>query len=126
MNFMGMGVPELIVIGLVAFLLFGAKGMQDGVKSVGKVVRDLKGQSNEFKKMVMDAVDEVETEVNSAIAIPPDGAVARPTGARPAETKIGAPAPAAALAATQASDPPAPSGQMAAAVGPSQAEGSKK
>lgn len=125
MNFMGMGAPELIVIGLVAFLLFGAKGMKDGVKSVGKVVRDLKGQSNEFKKIVMDAVDDVETEVNSSIEIPPDGAVARPSGARPAEPKTGTPAPAAASAVTQTGTPPALSSQAATAVGSSPPEGSK-
>ena len=132
MNFMGMGAPELFVVGMIAFLLFGAKGMQDGVKGVGKVMRDLKGQSNELKKMVKDAMDEVETEVSSAMDMMPDGSMPRPTGARSAEPKARPPLPGAALAASQTgtTTTPGPAGQPAAALpapsaAPSAAEGSK-
>ena len=123
MNFMGMGAPELIVIGLIAFLLFGAKGMQDGVKTVGKAVRDLKGQGNEFKKIVQEAVDATDAEANSISAVPPDGAVARPTGARPVEPKSDAPSPATAVTVPETGSSPASSGLAGAATGSSPADG---
>jgi Sec-independent protein translocase protein TatA len=83
MNFMGIGGFELVVIGLIAFLLFGAKGMQDGVKTVGKVMKDLRGQGNELRQMVARAVEEEEDEKLEKTAPRPQGAVARPTGALP-------------------------------------------
>ena len=42
MNFMGMGVPELGVIFLVAFLVLGPARAIDMAKNVGKVLGDLK------------------------------------------------------------------------------------
>lgn len=83
MNFMGIGGFELIVVGLVAFLLFGAKGMRDGVKTVSKAMKQIRGQSGELQKMVEQAVAEEEDEERAQTAPPPVGAVARPTGALP-------------------------------------------
>jgi Sec-independent protein translocase protein TatA len=85
MNFMGIGGFELIVVGLIAFLLFGAKGMQDGVKTVSKVMKVVRGQSGELRKIVEQAVAEEEDAENAKTAPPPDGAVARPTGALPGQ-----------------------------------------
>lgn len=133
MNFMGIGGFELIVIGLIAFLLFGAKGMQDGVKTVGKVMKDLRGQGNELRQMVERAVEEEEDEKLEKTAPRPDGAVARPTGALPGlaapsqatptpgpgKAEAGAGADALPQRSTaQVSQPASPSG-AAAAPGPS-------
>ena len=42
MNFMGMGVMEMAVIFLVAFLVLGPSKSIDMARSAGKVVRDLR------------------------------------------------------------------------------------
>ena len=83
MNFMGIGGFELIVVGLIAFLLFGAKGMQDGVKTVSKAMNAIRGQSGELRKIVEQAVEEEEDAERARSAPAPAGAVARSTGALP-------------------------------------------
>ncbi len=84
MNFLGIGGMELLVVGLIAFLLLGPKGMADGAKTVNKFMRDLRGQRDELQKIVRSAVEEEQEEEQAKKAPPvPSGAVARPTGARP-------------------------------------------
>ena len=39
----GLGIPELVIIFGIAFLLFGAKRLPDLGKNVGKAIRDFKG-----------------------------------------------------------------------------------
>jgi sec-independent protein translocase protein TatB len=85
MNFMGIGGFELLVIGLIAFLILGAKGMRDGIKTAGKVMKEIREQGNELKQMVKQAVEEEEDEQREETAPKPEGAVSRPSGARPLE-----------------------------------------
>jgi sec-independent protein translocase protein TatB len=84
MNFLGIGGMEMLVIGLIAFLLLGPKGMADGAKTVNKFMKDLRGQRDELQKIVKSAVEEEQEEDRAKKAPPvPSGAVARPAGARP-------------------------------------------
>ena len=134
MNFMGIGGFELVVIGLIAFLLFGAKGMQDGVKTVGKVMKEIRSQSTELRKLVEQAVEEEEDAEKARTAPAPAGAVARSTGALPGQAAPSQAIPTPGLgqaeagagadarpqrSAALASQPASPSG-AAAAPGPSE------
>jgi sec-independent protein translocase protein TatB len=107
MNFLGIGGMEMLVIGLIAFLLLGPKGMADGAKTVNKFMRDLRGQRDELQKIVRSAVEEEQEEDRAKKAPPvPSGAVARPTGARPeAPASANKPAPDGPAAAPTAESP---------------------
>jgi sec-independent protein translocase protein TatA len=43
----GLGVPELIIIGIIALLIFGPKKLPDLGAGLGKAIRDFKGAINE-------------------------------------------------------------------------------
>ena len=51
-----LGWPELLVIGLVFIVLFGAKKLPEAAKGLGKSIRD-------FKTAVKSETDEVKKEV---------------------------------------------------------------
>jgi sec-independent protein translocase protein TatA len=42
-----LGLPELIIIGLIALLIFGPKKLPDLGAGLGKAIRDFKGALNE-------------------------------------------------------------------------------
>ena len=54
LGFGGLGMPELIVILLIAILIFGASKIPEIARSLGKAGR-------EFKKAGKDVADEVES-----------------------------------------------------------------
>ena len=89
MNMFGIGGFELLLIALIAFLVLGPKGIADGTKTLGKLVKELRTQRDELTGMVKQAVEEEEDEERARNAPPaPDGAVARPSGARPEPSAV--------------------------------------
>lgn len=71
-SFFGVGAPEALVIGVVAMVLFGPKGLADAVKSVGGLLREfqptlqeLNDISQEFKSTLEDEIglDEIKQEL---------------------------------------------------------------
>jgi sec-independent protein translocase protein TatA len=46
----GLGLPEMIVIGIIILLIFGAKRLPEIGKSLGKTAKEIKGISREMKK----------------------------------------------------------------------------
>ncbi len=57
--FGGIGGPEMIVIGLVVLVLFGAKKIPEFAKGLGKGIREFKDAVKDVKKEVDDAGKEV-------------------------------------------------------------------
>jgi sec-independent protein translocase protein TatA len=62
----GLGAPELIIIGIVIFALFGYKKLPDAARSVGRSLRIFKAETNslhESKKDIETKVTELTEEL---------------------------------------------------------------
>jgi len=65
--FGSIGIPELIVIFIIALLVFGPKKLPEVGKSVGKALREFKKASNELRNKVEEEINasEIKTEIKS-------------------------------------------------------------
>jgi sec-independent protein translocase protein TatA len=50
----GLGVPEMIIIGIIALLIFGPKKLPDLGSGLGKAIRDFKSAMNEPEQPAKD------------------------------------------------------------------------
>ena len=57
MNFLGIGGLELVLIGIVAFLVVGPKRLSEGARTAAKMLGELRRQRDELTGMVREAVD---------------------------------------------------------------------
>lgn len=56
--FMGLGGQEILLIGLIVLLLFGAKKIPELMKGLGKGIREFKDASKEVKENIEKGLDE--------------------------------------------------------------------
>lgn len=56
----GLGIPELIVIFVIALLVFGPKKLPDLGKSIGRAMAEFKKASDDFQESVKTEMREVE------------------------------------------------------------------
>lgn len=56
----GLGIPELIVIFVLALLIFGPKKLPDLGKSIGRAMAEFKKASDDFQESVKAEMKEVE------------------------------------------------------------------
>ena len=56
----GLGLPELIVIFVIALLIFGPKKLPDLGRSVGRAMSEFKKASEDFKESMHEEMKEVE------------------------------------------------------------------
>lgn len=94
-----LGVPELIIIFIIALLVFGPKRLPELGRTVGKAMAEFRRASNELKTVVEDEVREMERQTadvkrqaEDALAVPDDMHTSAaepaqpPNGSTPAET----------------------------------------
>ena len=58
----GLNVPELIIIGIIALLIFGPKKLPELGKGLGKSIRDFKDAMNEKSEPEEDTTKKKESE----------------------------------------------------------------
>ena len=59
------GVPELVFIGLVIILLFGAKKLPEIGSALGKAIREFKRAGKDVQDEVKDAIEDKDNEQKS-------------------------------------------------------------
>jgi sec-independent protein translocase protein TatA len=87
----GLGAPEIIIIAIVIFALFGYRKLPDAARSVGRSMRIFKAETKGMREDDVQAKAQAETVRN-----PIEGTPVQPTPA---------PAPSEAPASTPTSDP---------------------
>ncbi len=60
----GLGLPELIVIFVIALVVFGPKKLPDLGKSIGRAMAEFKKAQQEFQESVQSEMREVEKKTN--------------------------------------------------------------
>jgi TatA/E family protein of Tat protein translocase len=61
------GVPEMIIIFIVALIVFGPKKLPELGKSLGKGLAEFRRASNELKATIEEEVRSIETEANKPL-----------------------------------------------------------
>ena len=52
------GITEMLIIGVIALLILGPKGLPDFAKTIGKVLREFKKTSNDFKRTISQEIED--------------------------------------------------------------------
>lgn len=60
----GLGIPELIIIFVIALLVFGPKKLPDLGKSIGRAMAEFKKASDDFQESVKSEMRDVEKSVD--------------------------------------------------------------
>ena len=104
--FGSIGMPELVLIFVVALLVFGPKKLPEIGKSLGKGLAEFKRASDELKKTIETEIEQGKTEISavkdhvssvkSSLITPPSEATVPQQPADPASVALTEPAPAAA------------------------------
>ncbi|MGI0491210.1 TatA/E family twin arginine-targeting protein translocase [Alkalinema pantanalense CENA528] len=65
MNVFGIGLPEMVLIFILALLVFGPKKLPEIGKTLGKTLRGFQDASKEFENEFKKASEQVEQAVNA-------------------------------------------------------------
>ena len=60
----GIGLPEMIVIAIVALVFIGPKNLPGVLRSVGRGLVQLKRATNEVRTTVQDEMDQIERDID--------------------------------------------------------------
>ncbi|BBC23009.1 TatA/E family twin arginine-targeting protein translocase [Pseudanabaena sp. ABRG5-3] len=87
MNIFGIGLPEMILIMLVALLIFGPKKLPEIGRSMGKAIKGFQDASREFESEFKREADRLEQTTETAKATAPSTpeVVATPVASAPSE-----------------------------------------
>ena len=81
------GMPEMVVIAVIALIIFGPRKLPELGKSLGKSIAEFKRASNELKNTLEDEIRTEElNEARKSAQIPPAASVPLSTPASPATT----------------------------------------
>ena len=81
------GMPEMLVIAVIALIIFGPRKLPELGKSLGKSIAEFKRASNELKNTLEDEIRTEElNEARKSAQIPPAASVPPSTPASPATT----------------------------------------
>lgn len=94
---------EMIMVGAMAFLLFGGKKMPSFARTVGKTIREFRKASSEVQREIQKAIDDADDEGNLRRPV----ATAVPQSVSPVQTPLPYPY------AEAAPQPPAPATAVA-------------
>jgi sec-independent protein translocase protein TatA len=84
MNIFGIGLPEMILIMLVALLIFGPKKLPEIGRSMGKAIKGFQDASREFESEFKREADRLEQTVSPVTQTPTEVAsVATPVVTTP-------------------------------------------
>ena len=81
--FGSIGMPEMIVIGIIALLIFGPRKLPELGKSLGKSIAEFKRASNELKNTLEDEIRAEELQSARKSAEVPPSAVTPAAPAHP-------------------------------------------
>jgi sec-independent protein translocase protein TatA len=70
MNIFGIGLPEMILIMLVALLIFGPKKLPEIGRSMGKAIKGFQDASREFESEFKREADRLEQTVSAPSDLP--------------------------------------------------------
>lgn len=89
MNIFGIGLPEMILIMLVALLIFGPKKLPEIGRSMGKAIKGFQDASREFESEFKREADRLEQTTADTAQTPSPVVAANPTAtvAPPEEVK---------------------------------------
>jgi sec-independent protein translocase protein TatA len=79
--FGSIGMPEMIVIGIIALLIFGPRKLPELGKSLGKSIAEFKRASNELKNTLEDEIRSEEIQAARKSAEVPPSAASAPSAA---------------------------------------------
>lgn len=71
MNIFGIGLPEMVVIGVVALLIFGPKKLPEIGRSLAKTIRSFQQASDEFQNEFKKEVQQLEETIKTTAEIEP-------------------------------------------------------
>jgi sec-independent protein translocase protein TatA len=82
------GMPELILIFIVALIVFGPKKLPEIGKSLGKGLAEFKKASDDFKHSIQKEVDGLKEEARLETPVAPAAPALSAPSALPADTPI--------------------------------------
>ncbi|MEM8641550.1 MAG: TatA/E family twin arginine-targeting protein translocase [Cyanobacteria bacterium P01_G01_bin.54] len=92
MNFFGIGLPEMVLIFVVALLIFGPKKLPEIGRSLGKALRSFQDATNEFKNEFQQEVSQIEDAVKMQAQLEPDPQAETPKAGATEDPKAEEPA----------------------------------
>ncbi len=72
MNFFGIGLPEIAVIGALALLVFGPKRLPELGRTLGKTLKGFQAASSEFEREIQKAMSEPESVSEGEVSMKPE------------------------------------------------------
>jgi sec-independent protein translocase protein TatA len=76
------GMPEMVVIAVIALIIFGPRKLPELGKSLGKSIAEFKRASNELKNTLEDEIRTEELQdARKSAQVPPSASVPAPTSA---------------------------------------------